>query len=174
MSGNPFLRRTPLAYPVLDEGLVDPVAGQEICDSAGAKVTATKESLDVAEKSIFPIPPPTTKPLRPISALSVPNRPAETPKPKLKSSNTKLPKTVDNPRQMKLSVFAEEAAKSSKATSRSVRGSAGVTKGSSVGSAKTSPSTKLVGASNENDAGRSVHTKQKKERSFDWKGWSTR
>ncbi len=185
VSSNPFLRRrtsTATMQGILDEGLVqslrrDEEAATLVSAANKANVPISDHVSEVPEKSTFQVPPPTTKPLRPISTLSVPNRPAETPKTKMKfksSSNTKLSRSIENARQMTLTEFTTGggAAKMSNTTSRNatVRGSVGAVVGSSAGSAKSSstPGAGHVGSlAKAKDTGRSVHTsKRQKEDGF--------
>lgn len=183
VSSNPFLRRRtstsiPTMQGILDEGLVqslrrDEAAPTPVYPTTKANVSIYDDVSEVPEKSTFQVPPPTTKPLRPISTLSVPSRPAETPKTKMKfksSSHTRLSRSIENARQMTLTEFTTGggAAKTSNATSRNatVRGSVGAVVGNSAGSAKASstPMAGHVGSSTKaKDTGRSVHTSKRQK-----------
>lgn len=128
VSDNPFLRqmaKSAFETPERLEGQdVDAPARQS--KASGAEHTASDdEDHGMCEKSIFELPPPTTKPLKPISSLPKPPPP---PPPQLSkstpahksSSKLAVSKSADRTVQMKLSVFAEQSAMTRSASTTSL------------------------------------------------------
>lgn len=184
-SGNPFLRK-------MEKSTFDEIAANEDL-GAGAAHAATpgkpKTQLNddasvkmdedelTPQTSKFPLPPPTTKPLRPISTLAIPARPPEPSKHvkgRATTSDATTPKSVASGKQMKLSVFAEKTAKRSQAPSQALPGSVKGFERSPVGSVSAGCDVER-NAKTSKEAGKVVSGKRKRsEVRFDWKGWSTR
>lgn len=201
VSGNPFLRK-------MEKSAFDDVqmtgedagpAGGSV-SVAGSKKSEHKDNAndtqnetspyepEVDQKSIFMLPPPTSKPLRPISTLSVPARPPDATVSRSKSlteSGNKLARPLDRTTQMKISVFAEQAKSTPKRITPTSRASfpprsSGKLQVDRSTSDITSVSTRDTHESQDapvSDASRVVHRKKRKSSGnssggFDWKGWS--
>lgn len=181
--GNPFLRKMVKSdFEELEADEPPPILRASRAKKQDDNDTNPPERIEndddtsnAVQISTFPVPSPITKPLRPISTLSIPMRPVDvptaTPAEQSKSSNARSSRSLDQrTTQMKLSVFAGDAANKEQPSSRSLPRSS-----SSSVDAKSADSRVVSKENPEKEAARTVHQKRKSTGSqrFDWKNWGT-